>query len=191
VIYPPGSELHGWIDADFLTVTGDAASLAVATAEPPVVIEVPTLPPTATPVPVTPQASETPATPVGAVPDLVVGDTSVVSGGKLFVTIVNQGTGPASGDLVIAVFDQGQTKIIGGTTLPGFTLDPGKSVDVATGIEVTGSETVLVIVDPNGLIDETDDTNNRALIRIVVGGGEPTPGGPPTPTAGAPAAPAP
>lgn len=190
VIYPPGSELHGWIDADFLNVSGDVSSLVVATAEPPVVIEVPTLPPTRTPLPVTPQATETPATPEAALPDLVVGDTPVISGGKLFITIVNQGTAPATGDLVVAVFNQAQTQILGGTTLPGFTLAPGKSIDVATGMDVVQDQTLLVIVDPNGTIAESDDTNNRALIRIAVSG-EPTPGGPPTPTHTPQGAPAP
>ena len=181
VIYPPGSELHGWIDADFLNVSGDVSTLAIATAEPPVVIEVPTQPPTRTPLPTTPEVTETPATPESTLPDLVVGDTPVISGGKLFITIVNQGTGGATGDLVVAVFNQDQTAIIGGTTLPGFTLAAGKSIDVGTGIEVSQDQTVLVIVDPNGTIAESDDTNNRALIRIAASGA-PTPGGPPTPT---------
>lgn len=177
VIYPPGSELHGWIDADFLDVSGDATTLVVATAEPPVLIDIPTLPPTNTPVPVTPVETET-ATPAPGEADLVVGDAPVVSGGKLFVTVVNQGTGAASGDLVVAVFNSDQTALLGGATVPGFTLDPGKSIDIATGMDVASEQTLLIIVDPNGTIAESDDTNNRALIRIAVGG-EPTPGGPP------------
>ena len=34
IVYPPNSELHGWIDATFLTIIGDPTLVAVATAEP-------------------------------------------------------------------------------------------------------------------------------------------------------------
>src|SRR5581483_6921203 len=89
IIFPPGSELHGWVDAaDVDATSGDPAALTVATAEPPVVVEVPT---------------ETPVG--GALPDLTIGTTPTITGGKLFVTVTNIGRGVATGDLVVAVFN--------------------------------------------------------------------------------------
>lgn len=178
VIFPQESELHGWIDADSLTVTGDAASLVVATAEPPVHIDVPTEPPTRTPLPseITPVPSPTQATPASSLlPDLVVDNTPTITGGKLFVTVVNQGQGAMHGDLVVAVFNQDSTALLGGITVPDVTLEPGRSIDVGTGVAVVGDQTLLIIVDPNGAIPETDDTNNRVLINVQTGE-------PPTPT---------
>ncbi len=182
VIYPPGSELHGWIEADFLNVTGDAAALVIATAEPPVFVDVPTLPPQSTPIPSAPAGSPTAAgTPTSggtpssaALPDLVIGTTPTISGGKLFVTVINQGRGPAHGDLVVAVFNQDGSRLLGGATVPNFTLEPGRSIDVGTGLAVSGDQTLLIIVDPNGTIPESDDTNNRILIRVATGQPSPT-----------------
>ena len=183
VIFPQGSELHGWIDSDSLTVTGDASTLVVATAEPPAVIEVPTQPPapTAAPTePTTPEATPSPATPAAdQLPDLVVGTTPTLVGGALVVTIVNQGKGPMHGDLVVAVFNQDQTKLVGGVTVPGATIAPGASLDVNTGVAVVGDQTFVVVADPNGTIDETDNTNNRVTIHIQTGEA-------PTPTVAAP-----
>ena len=184
VIFPPRSELHGWIEAASLDVTGDPSTLVVATAEPPVVVAVPTTPRRPTPrvvEPPTPLPDTPTAEPV--FPDLVVGTTPTITGGKLFVTIVNQGTGPAHGDLVVAVFTADASRLIGGATIPGFTVEAGRSIDVGTGIAVAGSQTLLIIVDPNGDIPETDDTNNRALIPVA---DEPPPPAADTPTAAAP-----
>jgi hypothetical protein len=175
VIFPPRSELHGWIDAEQLTVTGDAASLVVATAEPPVIIEVPTEPPTATPVPVTVTASPTEGTPATGLPDLVIGTTPTVSSGKLFVTVINQGTGPAHGILRVAVFDELGSKLIGGITLEDFTLEAGRSVDIGTGVAIVGDQKLLIIVDPAGEIAESDDTNNRIVINVQTGDETPAP----------------
>jgi hypothetical protein len=181
VIFPPNSELHGWIDATQLSVTGDPARLVVATAEPPVAVDIPT--PTSSQLTAAAgQTSPTPEStltvtvtpPGGLLPDLVIGTTPTVSDGKLFVTVVNQGKGDAVGDLVVAVFSADGTKLLGGATLPKFTLKPGRSIDIGTGYEVTGSETLLLIVDPNGDIPETDDTNNRVSIAISVGGPDAT-----------------
>lgn len=175
VIFPPRSELHGWIEADQLDVSGDAASLVVATAEPPVIIEVPTLPPTSTPVPVTVTASPTEATPGAGLPDLVLADTAKASAGKLVVTVINQGTGAAHGTLRVAVFNEAGSTLVGGITLDDFTLDSGQSVDINTGVAVVGNQRLLVIVDPNGEIAESNDTNNRAIINVGNGDETPTP----------------
>jgi hypothetical protein len=181
-IFPPASELHGWVDASLLTVTGDPTTLVVATAEPPVVIEVPTEPPPPTPLPtqLTPAASPTSATPGAELPDLVVGTTPVVTGGKLFVSVVNQGKGVFKGALVVAVFNEDNTALIGGTTVQT-TIEAGKRLDVGTGIAIAGDQTLLIVVDPNGTVDETDNTNNRVLIHVATGEpGTPTPVVPPT-----------
>jgi len=180
IIFPPDSELHGWVAAEFLDVIGNPATLVVATAEPPVVVALPTDPPSVltaaasqrTP---TPDLSMT-ATPTvdDKLPDLVIGTTPTLANGKLFVTVVNQGQGTAKGDLVVAVFNADATKLLAGATLPNFALQPGRSIDVGTGYEVTENQTLLLIVDPNGDIKETDDTNNRVTVAVSVGNPEAT-----------------
>ncbi len=180
VIFPPNSELHGWIAADMLDVVGNPATLVVATAEPPVVVELPTEPPSVltaaaaqrTP---TPDGSATAtSTPDGRLPDLVIGTTPTLASGKLFITVVNQGQGDAKGDLVVAVFNADGTKLLAGATLPAFVLQAGRSIDVGTGYAVSGNETLLLIVDPNGDLQETDDTNNRVTVAVSTGEPEAT-----------------
>lgn len=180
IIYPPNSELHGWIDAEDLTITGDPTSLVVATAEPAPFVELPTAPPQNTPVPsATPDLTLTPATTgtpgAGGLPDLVIGTPPNVSGGKLFVTVINQGKGLFKGNLVVAVFNADRTALLGGATLPNFTLQPGRSIDVGTGYVVDESETLVLVVDPNGEVDETDNTNNSVSVAVAVGNPTPTP----------------
>lgn len=178
VIFPPNSEQHGWVDATSLDVVGNPATLVIATAEPPVVVELPTAPPfeltaiagarlTEAAGVGTPSATVTP--PGGALPDLVIGTTPTLSLGKLFVTVVNQGRGDATGVLVVAVFNADGTKLLGGATINDFTLKAGRSIDVGTGYEVTKNVTLLLIVDPNGDIAETDDTNNRVTVAVATG----------------------
>lgn len=177
IIFPPNSELHGWVEADALQVTGDPLTLAVATAEPPIQVELPTEPASR----FTPQTEETPGetptpelTPPPGLPDLVVGSAPVISEGKLFVTVVNQGSGPMVGDLVVAVFNADGTALLGGATLPGFTLEAGLSIDVGTGFEVIDA-TLMLVVDPNGEIEETDNTNNQIVVAITTGEPPPPP----------------
>ncbi len=183
IIFPPNSELHGWIDASELTITGDPTTLVVATAEPAPIVELPTEAPSArtaqaatqaAPV-ATPTIALSPTSLAGRLPDLVVGTTPVITGGKLFVTVVNQGQGDSKGDLVVAIFNSDSTKLLGGATLPNFSLAAGRSIDIGTGLAVTQTETLVIVVDPNGTIDETDNTNNRVSIAIAVGDATPTP----------------
>jgi subtilase family serine protease len=108
-------------------------------------------------------------------PDLVVGGSTVLEGNKLFVTVMNQGTGDANGDIVVAVFNADGTALLGGATLPNFSLPAGRSIDVATGYTVESSQSLLLIVDPNGTLEESDNLNNRITVSIEVGGGPPTP----------------
>ncbi|TAK57292.1 MAG: hypothetical protein EPO22_12465, partial [Dehalococcoidia bacterium] len=181
IIFPPDSELHGWVSAEFLDIVGDPSTLVVATAEPPVVVDLPTEPPEVltaaalqrTP---TPDTSITPTPTVDdQLPDLVIGTTPTLVDGKLFVTVVNQGKGEAQGDLVVGVFTSDGSQLLGGATLPEFKLEPGRSIDVGTGYLVAENQTLLLIVDPNGTIQETDDTNNRTSVSISVGGEVATP----------------
>lgn len=174
VIFPPNSELHGWVDAEMLELTGDPESLVVATAEPPIIIDLPTQPPST----ITPIDAETPIgtpeegtpTPDEGLPDLVVGTTPTISpDGVLFITVVNQGTGDATGDLVIAVFNPDRTALLAGATLPDFTLEAGRSIDIGTGYQVPSNQTLLLIVDPNGDIEESDNTNNQVTVAIALG----------------------
>jgi len=104
-----------------------------------------------------------------------VGSTPTLSGGLLFITVVNQGQGDAAGDLVVAVFNADGTALLAGATLPGFTLEGGRSIDIGTGYAVTQNQTLLLIVDPNGTIEETDNTNNRISVAIAVGNPPPPP----------------
>jgi hypothetical protein len=172
IIFPPNSELHGWVEADALEVTGDPQSLVVATAEPPIQVELPTEPASR----FTPEGAETPTetptpegTPLPGLPDLVVGTPPVITDGQLFITVVNQGTGPMTGDLVVAIFNADGTALLGGATLPGFTLEAGLSIDVGTGYQVIDNVTLLLVVDPNGDIEETDNTNNQIVVAIATG----------------------
>jgi uncharacterized protein YraI len=179
VIFPPNSEFHGWIDADDLDITGNAGALVVATAEPPPIIVLPTDSPhvlTAISEQQTADASipltetETPTPTADGLPDLVVGSPPILSANQLFVTVINQGTGDAVGDLVVAVFDSEGTALIAGATLPNFTLPAGRSIDVGTNYTVSGNQTLLIIVDPNGTIEESDNFNNRITVSIAAGG---------------------
>jgi uncharacterized protein YraI len=188
IIFPPDNSegLHGWIDATSLNIIGDPASLVIATAEPPVVVELPTEPPAVlTAVALTQEAqlsitpTDTPTPPGGALPDLVIGSPPTISGGKLFVTVINQGKGDMKGDLVVAVFNVDSTKLLGGATLPKFTLAAGRSIDIGTGYAVTEDQTLVLVVDPNGEIAETDDTNNRITIAVAVSDATPLPGSTP------------
>ncbi len=175
IIFPPNSELHGWVDASFVDITGDPTTLRVATPEPIAIPNLPTidpdlqLTPAGTP---SPEGTEDPnatPTPDTGLPDLVVGTTPVLSDGKLFITVENQGTGDAIGDLVVAIFTVDGSALLGGSTLPAYTLEAGLSIDIGTGYDVTENQSLLLIVDPNGDIEESNNTNNQITVSISVG----------------------
>jgi subtilase family serine protease len=192
IIFPPNSELHGWVDAEDLDVTGDTTLLRVATPEPAVIVDLPTTDPDLQLTPVetlTPEGTEDPdgtPTPDTGMPDLVIGTTPILSEGQLFITVVNQGTGDATADLVVAIFTVDGSSLLGGATLPGFTLEAGASIDIGTGYMVTEDQALLLIVDPNGDIEESDNTNNQITISIGIEEEPETPTEPPVeePTAG-------
>jgi hypothetical protein len=174
IIFPPNSEFHGWLNADDLDISGDAATLSVVAPDPPIVVELPTeYVPGDTPTPEVPiDATATPdltLTPDASLPDLVVGTPPVLADGQLFITVINQGAGEFSGDLVVAIFNVDGTALLGGATLPGFTLPPGSSIDVGTGYAVTEDQSVLLIVDPNSEVDEVENANNSVTVSIAIG----------------------
>lgn len=175
VVFPPNSSLHGWIDATDLNIIGDPARLVVATAEPAIIVELPTEPPavlTAIALTQTSLAGATvtaTSTPAGGnLPDLAI-DGTTVSNGKLFITVVNQGKGEMKGDLVVAVFNGDGDKLLGGATLPKFTLAAGRSIDIGTGFVVNEDQSLFLVVDPNGTITETNDNNNNRTVSIALG----------------------
>jgi hypothetical protein len=194
IVFPPNSSLHGWIEASSLDIVGDPNTLIVATPEPPEVVELPTdSPAVLTSVAAAQSAQPTASTTVtptptgGDLPDLAI-DGTTVSNGKLFITVVNQGKGTMNGDLVVAVFNSDGTKLLGGATLPKFTLAPGRSIDIGTGFAVTEDQTLFLVVDPNGTVAESNDNNNNRTVAIAVGQPSRTPlPGEETPTPDIPA----
>ena len=169
VEYPIHSNLHGWLMADSLDVKGDLTALPIATPEAIPLAEAPTYEarPTVeeeeeeTPVP-EPNATPTP----GALPDLVISDT-FVSGNVLVVTVKNQGRGtlPAS-PIEVAVFDSSGSTRLNSTISSPQALNPGASIDIRTGFSTLGAGQVVVIVDPNGKIPESDNTNNSLTVTL-------------------------
>jgi hypothetical protein len=177
IVYPPRSKLHGWVLASSLDLNSDISGLAVATPEEiplavvPTSIAVATVESTPTP---TPGLTATvTATPLSTLPDLVISG-SLVSGAALVVTVTNQGTGTLTATAIeIGVFDDAGAKLLNLTTSAPQTLKPGASVDIRTGYLTLGAQAqVLAVVDPNGKIPETNDTNNRLV--VTLGNGTPT-----------------
>jgi uncharacterized protein YraI len=176
IVYPPRSKLHGWVMASSLDLQGDAASLAVATPE-----EIPlAVAPTSVAVATAEETTPTPeltvtvtTTALPTLPDLVVSNW-LVSGGYLVVTVTNQGTGTLTATAIdVGVFDASGAKLLNSTSAAPQTLKPGASIDIKTGYLTLGAPgQVLVIVDPNGKIPETNDTNNRLV--VTFSGGTPT-----------------
>jgi uncharacterized protein YraI len=168
IVYPPRSKLHGWVVASSLELQGDASELAVATPEEiPVVIAptsafVPTVEVTPTPELTAAAPTETPSP---TEPDLVVGGW-LVSGALLVVTVTNQGTGTLAASAIdVGVYDTNGTNLLDSTTSAPLNLSPGASIDIKTGYIAVGTPPpVLVIIDPNGKIAESDDTNNRLVV---------------------------
>jgi hypothetical protein len=178
IVYPSGSNLRGWVLAESLDVGADLSTLSVATPEH---IPVPVAPtsPAITEAPTTPTPSEltpTPSpTPLAPLPDLVIRGT-VISGGKLVVTVTNQGPGPlTSATVTVGVFDSSATATLGSGSAGPLTLTPSASIDVKTDYDIPTTQTqLLIIVDPQGAIPEADDTNNRWTVAIGGGNVQPT-----------------
>lgn len=189
--YPAHSNLLGWIITSSVTTSADLTAIPVATPESmPMAIV-----PTDVPVTIVPEetVSTTPTIAPTAgggadLPDLVVGGT-LVSGGTLVVTVTNQGKGALKAATIeVGVFDATGAQLLKlGSVVAN--LNAGASIDVQTNyIAIVGPEQVLVIVDPNGKIKESDDTNNRLFVSFAA---TPTPAAEPSATAKATTAPEP
>jgi len=172
ILFPPRSDGHGWVDAEDIDISGDLDMLAMVDAEPPELVNLPTSIPQL-PIPTedlsTPGPDGTTTPEADGLPDLVVGTPVTIADGKLFVTVINQGSGRVTATIVVAVFNAAESQLVGGATVPGITLEPGTSIDVGTGYEVSSDEVLVLIVDPNGEIEESDNTNNRVTISIAIG----------------------
>ncbi len=178
IVYPPRSTLHGWVIASSLDLNGDISALAVATPEEVPLAVVPTSDTTATIEPTlartstpTPKLATTvTATPHSALPDLVVSDW-LVSGGVLVATITNQGTGTLTATAIdVGIFDAEGGRLLNLTTSAPLTLQPGASVDIKTGFLAIGAQgQVVVVIDINGRIPESNDTNNRLVVTFTNG----------------------
>jgi len=133
--------------------------------------EVPTYEAEATPpLLFTPEITETAtpmSTPAGDLPDLAVGGF-LVAGGALVITVTNQGTGVLPETAIeVAVYNTAGTDALNIITSAPQTLAAGASIDVRTGyVPFGGPAEVLIIIDPNGQIAETDDTNNRLIVTL-------------------------
>jgi hypothetical protein len=168
--YPVHSNLHGWVIVGSLEVQGDLVAVPIATPDTLPMADVPTYEavPTEPVASTTPEVTITPtSTPAPALPDLVVGG-SLVSGGVLVVTVTNQGTGALTGTAIeVAVFDASGATMLNSTASAVQALNAGASIDIRTGyLPFGGPPQALVIVDPNGKIAESDDTNNRLTVTL-------------------------
>jgi len=169
--YPIHSDLHGWVILSSLEVQGDLADAPIATPEALPLADVPTSEAAETTPELTPAVTPTEtSTPAPALPDLAVSG-SLVSGGILVVTITNQGTGALpTTPLDLSIFDVSGSPALNSITSSVSGLAPGASIDIRTGyVPFGGPPQVLVIVDPNGKIAETDDTNNRLTVTLSPG----------------------
>lgn len=195
VYFLPPSRLSGWVSAALMEIEGSLAAIPVATPE---VIERPELPtpeapppePTTPPEEITPTAETSPtATPTAEMPDLVIGGAPVV-GTTLNITILNQGGGELTQRVLqIGVFDARDSRLLRTVNSGPYTMAPGESIDVPTGYDIRGGPPrLLVIVDPQGVIEEADDTNNRLIFNVTVTSPTATPMPTGTPPSGLPTA---
>ena len=168
--YPVHSNLHGWVIAGSMEVQGDLAEVAIATPDTLPMADMPTYEavPTEPAELATPEVTITPtSTPALSLPDLVVSG-SLVSSGVLVVTVTNQGTGALAATAIeVGVFNTPGVDPLNSTTSAVQALAAGASIDIRTGyLPFGGPDQVLVIVDPNGKIAESDDTNNRLTVTL-------------------------
>jgi CARDB len=175
IVFPPGSSLRGWVAADMLDVMGDVTVLAVATAEPPLVIALPTSGSSRTQqTPVRSAGSATTAsgaatpTPPALLPDLVIAGAQI-GRTTLVATIMNKGNGPANGAIAVSVFSADGSRLLATGSAPNSGLAPHASVEVDTGFVVKGSQRLVVVVNPSGAIAESNSANNSTTVAAVGG----------------------
>jgi uncharacterized protein YraI len=184
VYFLPPSRLTGWVASSLIDMSGDLALVPVSTPEqfsapevPTAVpaVETPQVQPTSvsseTTVTATPEFGESPTpTPPGGEPDLIIGSALIVRT-TLVITVKNVGEGELTERVVqVGVFDAADSRLLQMVNSGPYTLEPGESIDVPTGYDIrSGPPRLLVIVDPPGAIEETNDTNNRLVFTVPVG----------------------
>jgi uncharacterized protein YraI len=183
VYFLPPSKLTGWVSSALLEVEGDLSGIPVSTPEAFAVPEVPTTEapvsqPTEAPTESVPTDTPEPspsATVPPEMPDLVISGAPVQET-TLIITVTNQGGGELEQRLVqIGVFDARDSRLLRTVNAGPFTLAPGQSIDIPTGYDIRGGPArLLVIVDPQGQIEESDDTNNRLIFTVTAATPSPT-----------------
>ena len=176
IVFPPQSELYGWVDARFIGAHAPVASLPIRSGE--AVVRGPA-PPTQSAVQSTGQASirstnvtpasapptSTPAAPPAGLADLIVTGGSV-SDGKMTITVRNAGTGIAQGTLVVSVASDAGLPL--GNASVAIKLPAGQSTQVTTTYVVTASQRMVVTVNAGGAIAESNTANNSLTIAIAI-----------------------
>jgi hypothetical protein len=170
VIFPPGSDIHGWVAAGQIDLGGPAAALPVVAAVPAVI------PPTLSALlatqaaanarTLTPSLASTPsptATPTGPLPDLVV-DNATVADGKLSVVIRNKGKAPMRGALTVTVVDAATKNQVAAAKVTSANIAPGQTLDVATSYAPTGQDRLVITVSTG--IAESNNSNNTTTIAL-------------------------
>lgn len=115
--------------------------------------------PTALPEPTAAPEEET-------LPDLTIVIPPLVIDEMLILTVRNQGSGPYESSLIqVAIFDEDEQGLAMVSTPVGG-LAPGQSIDVRTGLEAPAGQRLIVEVDPQDLVEESDETNNRLWLEV-------------------------
>lgn len=101
-----------------------------------------------------------------ALPDLTIVIPPLVIDEMLILTVRNQGSGPYEGSLIqVAIFDEDERRLATVTTPVGG-LAPGQSIDVRTGLEAPAGQRLIAEVDPQDLVEESDEANNRLWLEV-------------------------
>ncbi len=114
-----------------------------------------------------PEPTQTPIPPEEqALPDLTIVIPPLVIDGMLIFTVRNQGSGPYEASLIqVAISDENDLPLATVTTPVGG-LAPGQRIDVRTGLEAPAGQRLVAEVDPQDLVLESDESNNRLLLEV-------------------------
>jgi uncharacterized protein YraI len=164
---------EGWVSAALTTASGDVASLPresgppVPTAAPPTAIP-PTSPPAATPAP----ASS--ANLVAGIVEITPGQPTCQQTFNIGLDVANLGSQPTSASSTISVNDvrsaDGSSQQ---TTIGGFpVIQPGQTVRIDMPLTVSTwyneEHTIILIIDPNNEIPESEEGDNRREVRYTL-----------------------
>lgn len=101
-----------------------------------------------------------------ALPDLTIVIPPLVIDDMLIVTVQNQGSGPYEGSLIqVAISDEDERDLASVSTPVGG-LASGQSIDVRTGLEAPAGQRLIAEVDPQDLVEESDEANNRLWLEV-------------------------